>query len=164
MQIENCKLQIANLIEGEVDVTPDELSERLLNFAARVGKVVDALPETRLGRHIAGQLVVAATSPAPNYEEACAGESRADFVHKLQIAPKELRESRCWIRLIIASECCLKLGWPISWTKSNQLARIVAQSVVTTKAQKEPTTLIPDNATSSRSSICNLKFPICNLK
>ncbi len=140
MQIENCKLQIANLIEGEVDVTPDELSERLLNFAARVGKVVDALPETRLGRHIAGQLVRCATSPAPNYEEAYAGESRADFVHKLQIAPKELRESRCWIRLIIASELLPQARLADILDEVNQLARIVAQSVVTTKAQKEPTT------------------------
>jgi hypothetical protein len=46
-------------------MTPEELSERLLEFAARIGKVVDALPETRLGRHIAGQLVRCGTSPAP---------------------------------------------------------------------------------------------------
>ena len=44
------------------------------------------------------------TSPAPNYEEACAAESRNDFVHKVSIALKELRESRCWIRLIIKAE------------------------------------------------------------
>ena len=77
------------------------LSERLLEFAVRVGKVVDALPDTRLGRHIAGQLVRSGTSPAPNYEEGRAAESRADFVHKLSICLKELRESRFWIRLII---------------------------------------------------------------
>src|SRR5438128_7252415 len=78
--------------------------ERLIDFAARVGKVVDALPDTRLGRHIAGQLVRGGTSPAPNYEEACAAESRADFIHKLMICLKELRESRSWIRLIIKAE------------------------------------------------------------
>ena len=60
-------------------MTSDELIERLINFAARVGKVVDALPDTRMGRHIGGQLVRSGTSPAPNYEEACAAESRADF-------------------------------------------------------------------------------------
>lgn len=63
-------------------MTPDELSERLLELAARVGKVVDALPETRMGRHVAGQLVRCGTSAAPNYEEACAGESRADLFTK----------------------------------------------------------------------------------
>ena len=60
-------------------MTSEELADRLINFAARVGKVVDALPDTRMGRHIAGQFVRSGTSPAPNYEEACAAESRADF-------------------------------------------------------------------------------------
>ena len=85
-------------------MTSQELADRLINFAARVGKVVDALPDTRMGRHIAGQFVRSGTSPAPNYEEACAAESRADFSHKLSICLKELRESRCWIRLIIKTE------------------------------------------------------------
>src|SRR5436309_10697841 len=85
-------------------MTPDELGERLLEFAVRVGKVVDALPDTRLGRHVAGQLVRCGTSPAPNYEEGCAAESRADFVHKLRICLKELRETRSWLRLIIKAE------------------------------------------------------------
>jgi hypothetical protein len=47
-------------------MTPAELSERLISFAARIGKVVDALPDSRMGRHIAGQLVRCGTSPAPN--------------------------------------------------------------------------------------------------
>jgi four helix bundle protein len=103
VQIENCELQIENWFRGAI-VTSEELIERLINFAARVGKVVDALPDTRMGRHIGGQLVRSGTSPAPNYEEACAAESRADLVHKLSINLKELRESRCWIRLIIKTE------------------------------------------------------------
>ena len=86
-------------------MTSEELAERLINFAARIGKVVDALPDTRMGRHVAGQLVRCGTSPAPNYEEACAAESRADFAHELSICLKELRESRCWIRLIIKPRC-----------------------------------------------------------
>ena len=85
-------------------MTKEELSDRLLDFAARTGKVIDAIPETRLGRHIAGQLVRCGTSPAPNYEEACAAESPRDFVHKLAIVLKELRESRVWLRLIVKAE------------------------------------------------------------
>ena len=85
-------------------MTSDELLERLIDFAVRVGKVVDALPDTRMGRHVAGQLVRSGTSPAPNYEEGCAAESRADFIHKLSICLKELRESCCWIRLIIKTD------------------------------------------------------------
>ena len=65
-----------------------DLEDRLLDFAARVGKVVNALPDTRLGRHIAGQLVRSGTSAAPNYAEACAAEGKRDFIHKLGIALK----------------------------------------------------------------------------
>ena len=51
-----------------------DLSERLWRFAARIGKVVDALPDTRLGRHVAGQLVRCGTSAPPNYDEGSAAE------------------------------------------------------------------------------------------
>ena len=81
-----------------------DIEDRLLEFAVRVGKAIDALPNTRLGRHIAGQLVRSGTSPAPNYAEACAAESRKDFIHKLAIALKELRESTVWIRMIVKSD------------------------------------------------------------
>jgi four helix bundle protein len=114
-------------------MTPVELSERLLNFAARVGKVIDALPDTRMGRHIAGQLVGSGTSPAPNYEEACAAESRQDFVHKLKIVLKELRESRCWIRMIIKTELLPQARLTEILDEATQLANIIGQSIVTTK-------------------------------
>src|SRR6266568_5134346 len=84
--------------------TPGELSERLWDFAARIGKVVDALPDTRLGRHVAGQLVRCGTASAPNYDEGCAAESRADFVHKLGIALKEMRESSGWLGFTVRSK------------------------------------------------------------
>jgi four helix bundle protein len=118
-------------------MNPDELSERLLNFAARIGKVVDALPDTRMGRHIAGQLVRCGTSPAPNYEEACAAESRADFVHKLGICLKELRESRCWIRLIIKTELLPEHRMGELLDECDQLCNIIAQSIVTAKDNKD---------------------------
>jgi four helix bundle protein len=118
-------------------VTSDELVERLINFAARVGKVVDAPPDTRMGRHIGGQLVRSGTSPAPNYEEACAAESRADFVHKLSISLKELRESRCWIRLIIKTEMLPEHRMGELFDECNQLCNIIAQSIVTAKKRRE---------------------------
>ena len=57
-------------------MTPEELSDRLLNFAAKIGKLVEKLPDTRLGRHLGGQLLRSGTSPAPNYEEALSFEPR----------------------------------------------------------------------------------------
>lgn len=112
---------------------PGDLSERMLLFAVRIGKVADALPETRLGRHIAGQLVRCGTSAAPNYEEGRAAESRADFVHKLSVCLKELRESQMWLRLIIKSELLPAQRLQEVLDESDQLIRIVAKSIVTTK-------------------------------
>lgn len=117
-------------------MTSDELLERLIDFAVRVGKVVDALPDTRMGRHVAGQLVRSGTSPAPNYEEGCAAESRADFIHKLSICLKELRESRCWVRLIIKTDMLPEHRMVELLDECNQLCNIIGQSVVTAKENK----------------------------
>ena len=116
---------------------PDDLSERLLNLAVRVGKMVDALPDSRLGKHIAGQLVRSGTAPAPNYEEACAAESRRDFIHKLRIALKELRETRCWIRLIMRSELLTEARMSELASESDELCRILGQSLVTARRNEE---------------------------
>ena len=117
-------------------MSPDELRERLIDFAARIGKVVDALPDTRMGRHIAGQLVRSGTSPAPNDEEGCAAESRADFIHKLSICLKKLRESRSWIRLILRTDMLLEHRMGDLLDECNQLCNIIGQSIVTAKANR----------------------------
>lgn len=77
----------------------EELSTRLLDLAVRVLRVVQALPRTRSGRHVADQLLRAGTSPGANYEEACGAESPRDFAHKIGIVLKELKETRYWLRL-----------------------------------------------------------------
>jgi four helix bundle protein len=117
---------------GDVMAARD-LSERLLEFAARIGKLTDALPDTRLGRHIAGQLVRSGTSPAPNYEEACGAESRADFKHKMRICLKELRETRCWLELILKAELLPEARVSGILDESRQLCNIFGQSLVTAK-------------------------------
>jgi four helix bundle protein len=76
------------------------LEKRLIDFAVRVINVVEALPNTRAGNHIAGQLVRCGTSPAPNYGEAQSAESRNDFIHKIKIVLKELRETKVWLNII----------------------------------------------------------------
>lgn len=116
----------------------DQLADRLLEFAARVGKAVDALPETRLGRHVAGQLIRSGTSPAPNYAEACGAESRKDFIHKLSICLKELRESKCWIQLIIKSELLSEPQLANLQDECNQLCNIIGKSIATAKANQMP--------------------------
>ena len=115
----------------------EDLEDRLLEFSARVGKLVDALPDTRLGRHVAGQFVRCGTSPAPNYAEACAAESRKDFVHKLGICLKELRESRSWIRLIMKAELLPGGRLTSLADECTQLMNIVGKSIVTAKGRSD---------------------------
>jgi four helix bundle protein len=78
-----------------------DLEDRLIDFAVAMIDTVEALPSTRAGNHIAGQLLRSGTSPAPNYGEAQSAESRKDFIHKMKIALKELRETRVWLRIIL---------------------------------------------------------------
>ncbi len=117
-----------------------DIEERLLEFAVRVGKAIDALPDTRLGRHIAGQLVRSGTSPAPNYAEACAAESKKDFIHKLAIVLKELRESSVWIRLIVKSELIPEQRLELLRDECDQLCKIIAKSLVTAKSNQSHNT------------------------
>jgi four helix bundle protein len=138
MQNAKCKVQNAKW-QKESFMAGEDLSERLLDFAARIGKVVDALPSTRLGRHIAGQLVCSGTSPGPNYEEARGAESRKDFVHKLSICLKELRESRFWIRLIAKTELLPETKMSSLLDEVTQLANIIARSIVTAKSNRDQT-------------------------
>jgi four helix bundle protein len=80
--------------------TKFDLEQRLLEYSARIINVVDSLPQTRVGNHIADQLLSSGTSPYPNHGEAQAAESPKDFIHKIKIGLKELRETRRWLKLI----------------------------------------------------------------
>lgn len=113
---------------------PEELSDRLWAFAARTGKVVDALPETRLGRHVANQLVRSGTAAAPNYDEGRVGESRADFVHKVNVALKELVETRGWLKFIVTAQLLPASRIEVLLDECEQLCRILGKSVSTAKA------------------------------
>lgn len=78
-----------------------DLEDRLIDFAVRVIRTAESLPKSRVGNHIAGQLIRCGTSPASNYGEAQGAESRSDFIHKMKISLKELRETRIWLLMII---------------------------------------------------------------
>jgi four helix bundle protein len=119
-------------------MTQTELSDRLWDFAARAGKIVDALPDTRLGRHVAGQLVRCGTSAAPNYDESGAAESRDDFVHKLSVALKELRETRGWLKFVTKAGLLPLAKLSDAIDEAEQLCRILGKSVLTAKAARTP--------------------------
>ncbi len=81
-----------------------DLKERLIDFSARIIKLAESLPDSKAGKHICSQLLRSGTSPAPNYGESQSAESNADFIHKLKIALKELRETEIWLKVIMRTE------------------------------------------------------------
>jgi four helix bundle protein len=76
------------------------LDDRLLEYGVRIIKLVEALPNSLVYRRIGDQLLRSGMAVGANYEEAQAAESNADFIHKLQVALKEMRESNYWLRLL----------------------------------------------------------------
>lgn len=77
-----------------------DLQQRLLEYAANIIRLVETLPNTKAGNHVGGQLLRSGTSPLSNHGEAQSAESVGDFVHKMSICLKELRESLRWMKLI----------------------------------------------------------------
>jgi len=116
--------------------TGDDIAERLLDFAVRIIKLVNALPKTIVGRHIAGQLVRSGTSCGSNYEESRGTESRADFIHKLGIALKEIKESRFWLKVIYHAKIMKPEQIESLIEECEELAAIIAKSIITAKANK----------------------------
>jgi four helix bundle protein len=114
----------------------DELSERFLEFAGRVVHLACALPPSKAGRHIGGQLLRSGTAIGANYEEARGGESRADFIHKLGVAWKEARETWYWLRLIQKIQLVKPSRIDSILQESNQIAAILGKSLKTAKTRK----------------------------
>ena len=114
-----------------------DLDERLLEYGARIVKLVESLPKTIAGRTIADQLLRSGMSVGANYEEAQAAESRNDFVHKLLIALKELRESNYWLRLLAKAETLPPERLASIINESNQLRSILSKSVATAKSNNK---------------------------
>ena len=118
-----------------------DLEERLIDFAVRIIRMAESLPKSKVANHIAGQLIRCGTSPAPNYGEAQGAESRADFIHKMKVCLKELRETNVWLLMTIRA----KLVKPVSKLDSliqenNELISIFVTSIRTAKGAKKKST------------------------
>jgi four helix bundle protein len=115
-----------------------DLEERLLEYTVTVIKLVEGLPKTRTGNHVAGQLLRSGTSPYPNHGEAQAAESPKDFIHKLRISLKELRETQRWLRLIQRIPLIKSSEKINSLTKeTEELIRIFVASIRTAQKNKK---------------------------
>jgi four helix bundle protein len=114
-----------------------DLQERLIDFAVRIIRMAESLPKTKVGNHIAGQLIRCGTSPAPNYGEAQSAESRSDFIHKMKICLKELRETIVWLIMIVRADLikpASKLEPLIE--ENDELISIFVSSIKTAKQKK----------------------------
>ncbi|MCR4321954.1 MAG: four helix bundle protein [Candidatus Brocadiaceae bacterium] len=118
-----------------------DLEERLIDFAVRIIRTAESLPKTKAGNHIAGQLIRCGTSPAPNYGEAQSAESCSDFIHKMKVSLKELRETRIWLLMIVKANLIKptsKLEPLIN--ENNELISIFVTSVKTAKQKEDKKT------------------------
>ncbi len=114
--------------------TPRDLEERLLDFGAAICESLRRLPPDLVGVHVGRQLVRSATSPAANYAEARGAESRRDFVHKLQICLKELRETSVWLRL--GRRLCEGVFAERLLDECNELIAMFVKSINTSKCSR----------------------------
>ena len=113
------------------------LEDRLLDFAAEAIRVSEKLKKTYAAQHVAKQLIRSATSPMASHGEAQAAESRNDFIHKMKIAHKELRESIRWMRLIVRVPLIEDPEPITSLIRENEeLIRIFHASLKTAEANK----------------------------
>lgn len=113
--------------------TTNQIEDRLIDFAVAVVNMTARVPRTFAGTHIAQQLLRSATSPAPNYGEARAAESRADFIHKLRIALKELNETQIWLKLVQRASLVGADTVSPLLDECRQLSRIVTASIRTAR-------------------------------
>jgi four helix bundle protein len=112
-----------------------DLEERLINFAVMIVEICENMKDTKASNHLAGQLIRSGTSPALNYGEAQSGESRKDFIHKIKIVLKELRESFVCLKIIYRSKLCKsEEKMKLAMTENNELISIFVKSAET--AQK----------------------------
>ena len=111
----------------------DDIEKRLIDFAVRIIALCDALPQTRSGDHIRGQLLRSGTAPAAHYAEARGAESVKDFIHKLKLSLKELNESSVWLRIIVGSAMHPAAKMELVLRECSELSRIINASIQTAR-------------------------------
>jgi four helix bundle protein len=113
-----------------------DLEERLIDFAVAIIKLVENLPGTKAGLHLGGQLLRSGTSPTLNYGEAKSGESKNDFLHKMKVCLKELRETHNCLRILHRAKIYRNEKEIIELiNESNELISIFVKSIVTANSK-----------------------------
>jgi len=115
--------------------TKYDLEDRLISFTISVNEIIEEFPSSKLGNHIGGQLVRCSSSPALNYGEAQSAESQKDFIHKMQIILKELKESRICLKIALKMPLVPIKKIKVVLNENEELIAIFAQSVKTAKSK-----------------------------
>lgn len=105
----------------------------MIDFGVEIIKLAESLPKTRAGNHIAGQILRSGTSPAPNYGEAHSAESTHDFIHKMKVCLKKLRETRVWLIMITKAKLKPENEIDLALKETAELVSIFAASIKTAK-------------------------------
>jgi four helix bundle protein len=125
-------------IEMKSEQRPYDLDERLLNYGASIINLTRVMTSDYAGRHVGNQLLRAGTAPLSHHGEAQAAESPADFIHKMRLALKELRESERWLKLIQKTNLLTRQdALPHALDETDQLIRIFVTSIATSEARKK---------------------------
>ncbi len=110
-----------------------DLEDRLIRFGAAACRLAGQLPTTILGKQVTLQLIRSATSPLANYGEVQGAESRRDFIHKLGICLKELRETRAWLKFMAEMQLGAEADLGTVMHECEQLLAILATSIGTAR-------------------------------
>jgi four helix bundle protein len=112
-----------------------DLHERLIDFAVQIISITDNLKSTKAGNHLSGQIVRSGTSPSLNYSEAQSAESRNDFIHKMSVVLKELRETYSCLKIIHRAKLYLKNEQDLILTvkENDELISIFVKSIETSR-------------------------------
>ena len=116
----------------------DAIQRRLIDFGARTTRVAKMLPRSGEGRYISQQFLRCGLAAAPNYAEARAAESRADFIHKLRIVLKELNETKSWLEQIVANGLFSRDKMIAIIAENQELCWIIAASIKTARGSVSP--------------------------
>lgn len=110
------------------------METRLIEFSSRIVDVVESLPRSSAGIYIAGQLIRCGLAPPLLYGEAQGAESRVDFIHKMKIIVKELKETRVCLKLIVRKELIKPLRLKKLMSENEELVAIFSKSIETAKS------------------------------
>jgi four helix bundle protein len=115
-----------------------DLEERLIMFSVKIMEIAENLPNSKSGTYISGQIIRCGTAPALNYAEAQSAESRNDFIHKMKICLKELRETQVCLRIILAKPIVKNREIAENMVNEcNELISIFSKSIETAKKNND---------------------------